>query len=242
VTSWLGQGSTRPEELIVASTGRDRLTGFHDAQWVELTDDTRELQGRPGRLVRVVRVEGDIIEIDPQGSPVDRADFPRNPRIRRWDLPATAAGSLRIETLAANQGYLKLESGIEVRFEAGTYRTGDFWLIPARAFVGEFAGEIEWPQEGPNQGEARPPLGIGHRYCKLGFVLFDGQAFDSELTDCRPRFPAATELRRFFKAGGEGQEALPGRELPCPLVVAVADGEYPVSGARVEFQVPAGGG
>lgn len=238
VTAWLGQTSAKPEELQVASTGNDKVLGFHDAHWVELTDDTRELHGRPGLILRVVRVEGDVIEIDPQGRTIDRDDFPRNPKIRRWDLPATADGAPPVTAPTSNQGYLELENGIEVRFEQGTYRTGDFWVIPARAFVGEFAGEIEWPQESAEQGEARLSLGIEHHYCKLGLVVFEGEEFDSEATDCRPFFPAVTELTRFFKIGGEGQEALPGAALPCTLQVAVTNGEYPVHGARVQFRIP----
>ena len=233
VTDWLAQDG---DELTVGSIGQDKLTGFHDAEWVELTDDTRELKGLPGLLVRVSRVEGEVIEIDPEGQVVDRADFPRNPKIRRWDLPDTASGAESIRTPAGSQGYLPLENGIEVRFENGEYRTGDFWTIPARAFVGELAGEIEWPQEGPNQGEALPPEGIEHHYCKLGFVEFSG-FFSKIHTDCRPEFPALTELRRFYLAGGDGQQALPGTFLPCPLRVAVTNGEHPVAGARVSFGV-----
>jgi hypothetical protein len=239
VTEWEAQNG---DELTVRNTGPDSVTGFQDAQWVELTDDTRELQGLPGRLVRVLRVEGQIIEIDDGGTPVDRADFPLNPKVRRWDLPAAASGPLSVETPAANGGYLALENGIEIRFEAGAVRTGDYWLIPARAFVGEFAGEIEWPQEAPNQGVARPPEGIRHHACRLGLVSVSGNRFTGTPTDCRPLFPALTRLTRFYKVGGEGQEARPGRPLPCPLAVAVSNGDTPVAGAPVRFQVPAGSG
>jgi hypothetical protein len=56
-------------------------------------------------------------------------------------------------------------------------------------------------------------------------------------TDCRRLFPAATELLSFVPAGGDGQEALPGKPLPCPLAVGVTRGKRPVAGAKVHFAV-----
>jgi len=40
-----------------------------------------------------------------------------------------------------NDGYIELEEGVEVKFEKGTYRTGDYWQIPARG------GSVQWPKE-----------------------------------------------------------------------------------------------
>jgi hypothetical protein len=46
--------------------------------------------------------------------------------------------------------------------EAHHYRTGDYWLIPARVAT----GDIEWPVEIDNVGNivliTQPPLGIRH--------------------------------------------------------------------------------
>ena len=57
VAAWL---DTDRESLLVDSTRR-----FEGAQWVELLDDTTELQGEPGTLVKVAKVEAGIITIDP---------------------------------------------------------------------------------------------------------------------------------------------------------------------------------
>ena len=79
MAAWL---DTDRESLLVDSSRR-----FEGAQWVELLDDTRELQGEPGTLVKVAKVEAGIITIDPttaSGS-INRADFLRHPRVRRWD-------------------------------------------------------------------------------------------------------------------------------------------------------------
>ena len=56
------------------------------------------------------------------------------------------------------------------------------------------------------------------------------------VSDCRNLFPPLTENLHFFQVGGDGQEALPGAALPCPLEVGVTNGQWPVSGARVEFK------
>ncbi len=77
----------------------------------------------------------------------------------------------------------------------GTYKTGDYWLIPARAFIGEFSGDIEWPQDG-TAPLALPPHGIDHHYCKLGIVEFDGKETFEVLSDCRDIFPPLTELEQ----------------------------------------------
>jgi hypothetical protein len=57
------------------------------------------------------------------------------------------------------------------------------------------------------------------------------------LADCRRLFPHVTELTSLFYLGGDGQEAGAGRTLPEPLVVGVANGDRPVVGARVKFEV-----
>ena len=63
----------------------------------------------------------------------------------------TATGAIPIAQAPDDDSWLRLEGGIEVDFTPGTYRTGDYWLIPARAFIGEFAGDIEWPTDGGGQ-------------------------------------------------------------------------------------------
>ena len=156
--------------------------------------------------------------------------------MRRWD----SGPEIAIAQPAENGGWLGLEGGVEVHFEAGTYRSGDYWLIPARAFIGEFSGDIEWPQEGGNPA-ALPAHGVEHHFCKLAVVDFDAAAKKfSNPRDCRLLFPAVTELVHLFHVGGDGQEALPGQALPCPLEVGVTNGQWPLPGARVEFKASAG--
>lgn len=186
VTSWTG---TSGVELTVASTGRDTALGFAAGQWIELIDDTHELKGLPGTLVRLVKVEGQTLTLDTAtatGS-VNPADFSRNPEVRRWD----SAGAVAVTTAT----WVDLEDGVQVEFSTGTLKTGDYWLIPARTLT----GDVEWPRDSSNNPISRTPQGIEHHYCRLAVVQFDGQTW-SVIDDCRPLFPPLTAV-----GGGEEQ-------------------------------------
>ena len=121
-------------------------------------------------------MQDDVIEIDPGALVIDIANYGEHPKIRRWDMD-TADGAIAIEIAPDNDGYIPIESGIQVLFEAGEYRTGDYWLVPARAFIGQFAGDIEWPQDNVGNPLAEQPHGIRHNGCKLALVTFDGTDF-----------------------------------------------------------------
>jgi hypothetical protein len=78
-----------------------------------------------------------------------------------------------------------LEDGIEVQFSQGSYRTGDYWLIPARTAT----GDVEWPRSKDGTPEAQPPLGIEHHYCRLAIIALDARADEWRVVeDCRPIF------------------------------------------------------
>ncbi len=146
VTSWTGRNGN---VLTVTST-RDSVLGFAAGQWVELTDDTHELNATPGTLVQLVSVQGQTITINPAtatGS-VNFTDFPTNPKVRRWD----SAGP----TLLNPGTWIDLEDGVQVSFSAGTYANGDYWLIPARTLK----SDIDWPVDG--SGNPLPQSPEGH--------------------------------------------------------------------------------
>ncbi len=232
VSRWLGQQGANNEVLRLATAGRDSVLGFASGQWVELTDDDRELQALPGTLVRVVQIEGTTLTVDPTTATGSLllADFPRNPKVRRWDQSDVLQPADAVT-------FLDLESGVQVRFEQGSYRAGDYWLIPARTAT----GDIEWERDAAQQPVALPPRGVAHRYCRLAVMRFDGTQW-TDITDCRPLFPPATDLVSLLFVGGDGQEAAPGTALPHPLQVRVARGEWPVAGRRVRFTVVDGDG
>jgi hypothetical protein len=186
----VGAQVTDTDELTVSSTGRDEVLGLAPGSWIELTDTTHELAGEPGTLVQITSIAGDVVKVDTSSSgPLDAAAYPSGPKVRRWDDPN---GARTVAIPGANDGFLALEDGVEVRFEAGRhYVTGDYWLIPARTAT----GDVEWPGDGgtPLAPLARPPEGIGHHYCKLALLRHTGETWEV-VEDCRRLFPPLTGL------------------------------------------------
>jgi hypothetical protein len=177
--AWL---NAQGQNLMVSTT-----RGFKAGSWVELTNEALELQGMPGPLVKVVKVESDSLSVDSAtpGPDIAWSKTLVKPKVRRWDQVQTAdieldAGAVPVEeTPAGATGdavpWIDLEDGIQIRFEAGgEYHSGDYWLIPARVAT----KKIEWPSEADAAGEATPVLlparGIEHHYAPLGFVRWDG--------------------------------------------------------------------
>ncbi|GKS56848.1 hypothetical protein YTPLAS18_03750 [Nitrospira sp.] len=236
VTKWESQNVN---DLTVSSIGRDKVLSFASGQWVELIDDTIELSGKPGTLVQLVKAEGNVLTINPATATGLTAivSFPRNPRIRRWDMAALLKPN--------SQNWIDLEEGVQVQCAAGSYKTGDYWLIPARTAT----ADVEWPMDSAtNQPATQLPFGIQHHYCRLAVAKFDGTNWTG-ITDCRHIFPPLTELIDFFYVGGDGQEAMPDLTQPNvltplaqPIEAGVTNGEWPVAGASVRFTVIKGNG
>jgi hypothetical protein len=220
------------DNITVSSAGRDKVLELAGGQWVELTDATHELLAEPGTLVQLVKVEGNILTIDPATAtgPTDMASFPTNPKVRRWDSDA--------EIKPTNSNWIDLEDGVQVKFTAGSYKTGDYWLIPARTIT----ADVEWPiNDSTSQPELQLPHGIRHHYCRLALLHFKGNVL-SVISDCRNIFPSVSELTSLFYTSGDGQEAKPGEQLAHPLQVGVANGKWPVEGANVKFEIENGNG
>lgn len=158
--------------IQVASIGRDTVQGFASGQWIEVMDDAHDLLGTPGLLASITNVEGTTLTLAVPGAPVNSetlAAFSASDgtpsagsKVRRWDF-ADAGGPPTVTTT----DFIPLESGVQVKFETGTYNTGDYWLIPARTL----GGTVEWPVD-PATAEPLPQLaaGITHAYCRLALL------------------------------------------------------------------------
>jgi uncharacterized protein DUF6519 len=178
-TRWLG---TTGNMLRVASS-----QGFATGQWVEITSDADETAGQPGMLTRIVRVDGNLLSVD--AAPTwNQSKI--NPKVRRWDQTANdkvkfVDGAVAIVPGTGEGGWIAVEDGIEVRFSAGRYRCGDYWLIPARVAT----GAIEWPTDKSGGDAALPPRGIAHHHAPLFLVTATSVApFVALVHDCRRRF------------------------------------------------------
>ncbi|HEY7028067.1 MAG TPA: DUF6519 domain-containing protein [Gemmatimonadales bacterium] len=224
---------TSGNDLVVS-----RTRGLKAGDWVELSDDTRELQGEPGVLVKLVKVEGDLLSVDPATVPAEGIGWSeklRTPKVRRWDQIQTedvilSNGAVPVtETPAgadeADVVWIDLEDGIQVQFLAGgEYRTGDYWLIPARVAT----GAIEWPSEMDADSKVVPtmmrPRGIEHHYAPLGFVQWQGE--DVNLQTCRCEITASVECARVVK------QAEPDMSMKRTVKASKAKGKTPSTGGR----------
>lgn len=186
----------------VVSLGRDRWSSLDVGDWVEFVDDrtavrraTLDRPWVPESLRRVMDVDPLERMVTLDAAPVAVLAADRHPFLRRWDQevrPAAAGApqlvendnSLRVvESDAEGEGWLELEDGVEIQFRAAAkgnparrYRSGDYWLIPARTAT----GDIEWPGESDSP-EALPPHGIDYAYAPLAIVDGPGQVRDLRL-------------------------------------------------------------
>ena len=176
------QGNT----LTVTDVGKDEFLSFAGGNWAEIIDDEAELKGEPHPLVHIKRVDPAKGEIELDSLDASFQDK-KGLRLRRWDQP----GESLPEGLKTDANWIGLEGGIEVRFSGGSYRAGDYWLIPARTAT----GDIEWPPfEIPNANPIpQPPVGIRHHYCRLALLKATGGAL-ALIGDCREAFPPLTGI------------------------------------------------
>jgi hypothetical protein len=188
--------------VTLQSLGSDPRTSLQVGDWVEIMDDGLELRGAPGILAQVDTVDSVEMSVAlklPDGAkpawPSYDEESANHPLLRRWDHSVVegaelSEGAILIPEISApSTDWIEIEHGIEVQFQpGGEYRTGDYWLIPARVAT----GRIEWPPElDPTTGQvvkypdgnekpmSLPPHGIEHHYAPLGVIV------NRVVTDCR---------------------------------------------------------
>ena len=174
-------------ELTVDSVGRDSVLCFQPGDWIEITDDVRELAGQAGVMQKVLLVgEKTITLAQPlTGNELPDPDPTRHARIRRWDQsgtgPDTTGGVIPVP--AAGTPVL-LENGVEVKFSLdpnivnGKFHVGDYWVFAART-----------ADASVEQLRDAAPRGIHHHYGRLAIVT----SFSTKPTDCRVFWPPEEE-------------------------------------------------
>lgn len=190
-TRWLGTGSSGDALTLVAASSR----GFAAGDWVELSHDALELAGQPGQLVRIAAIDGDQFAIDAASVAGELTAWSPDllhPRLRRWDQRGSDSEALDegavsiLESGSSPLTWMTLEDGIQVAFEAGgIYRSGDYWLIPARVASG-----IDWPAQGAADA-LQPSQGIVHHHAPLGVLGFTDDGGLKLIHPCRNCFQPA---------------------------------------------------
>jgi hypothetical protein len=189
--------STGTSSVELENLGRDDRFGLEEGDWVEAEDDSTVLLRVANPLLQVQSVDRTSMNIMLSG-PLPLSLAPgSHPLLRRWDQKggeATEGGlalgsdnaALIIEDSAT---WLNLENGVQIQFQTSgaVYRTGDYWLIPARTAT----GDVEWPRETDPNGLITPdnvplpmpPLGVQHHYALLGTIDI---AADGSITGVAP--------------------------------------------------------
>jgi hypothetical protein len=159
------------------SFGRDERTSLKVGDWVEIIDDDNELRGEPGIMAQVDqvdRVDKTVTLKQEDNGEFKSPNYDRHPLLRKWDHKKIE-GQVKLSQGAmpvteTTTDWIEIEDGIEIQFQPSAtqsieYRTGDYWLIPARVAT----GKIDWPcnNDGPL---AREPFGIEHHYAPLGQI------------------------------------------------------------------------
>jgi len=192
-------------KAILAGLGRDKNSSLRVNDWVEITDDAMLSLGEPGPLRQVESI--DTLEMSvtlkkPQGLPdySEEEDASKHPLLRRWDFQSDDDDEGRAlpvtEAADEDSDWITLEDGIRIQFPAAvgpaaarTYRSGDYWLIPARTAT----GDVEWKTSTNSAGEvvpkALPPHGIDHHYAPLAVITRDVAGALKIEPDCRRLIP-----------------------------------------------------
>lgn len=169
--------SMNDKVLTLEHLGHDVRSGLQEGDWVEIVDDDYVLQGRAEPLLKVKKIDRVRMEVTLDKAPISTVgqDENRHPLLRRWDQkkdPSAGAnevgekGIVIIES-TANDNWIVLEDGVYIQFQSGaTYRTSDYWLIPARTET----GDIEWPKSDDGSPLEIPPHGVEHHYAPLAII------------------------------------------------------------------------
>src|SRR5690606_32049392 len=96
--------------------------GFSVGDWVEFKNHKTSLGRTVNKLVQIEKINRNTLEISINGT-TDGLDA-QGLKLVRWEQSA--------EDIPLSSSFVQIEDGVEVNFSAGTYRTGDYWLIPAR--------------------------------------------------------------------------------------------------------------
>ena len=181
--------------ITLAHLGRDGRFTLQEGDWIEPVNDDTVLKDEPQDLCRVQEVNRIDMTVTLDKAIIIDVDEAKHPLLRRWDQKKRKADS---QTAVPNQygvaielGWLVLEDGIQIQFEDPNnqnstepeYRSGDYWLIPARTAT----GDVEWPQQFVGKSEQPkplPPQGVSHHFAPLAIIEITGDGIEFK-HDCR---------------------------------------------------------
>jgi hypothetical protein len=192
------------DRIVVESVGRDEFLRVSEGDWIEVTDDKRELAGRSGDMCLVKSVEDatrSIVLTHPLSADLQPAGGldtlqKRNTRLRKWDQrgrildrngteivnlddAAQLADPDRRGTIPVTGALngVQLESGILLRFDLEP-NAGTFHVGDHWNFAARAAGGSF------EKLDSAPPRGTHHHFARLAVVTFP-----ASVIDCRHLWP-----------------------------------------------------
>ncbi len=168
--------------------GKDCRYGLKPNDWVEIIDDDSVFQCRADKLLQVESIDTENRTVTLKAAPekITLFDESKHPYLRRWDHTDGDENGIAVVAKSDGEMWLDLEDGIQVQFKGikedvlidpsdgieipDVYKTGDYWLIPARTIT----GDIEWPRDKEGNSICISAQGVIHHYAPL--ALFDGGA------------------------------------------------------------------
>ena len=171
--------SIADSDLFVQGLGAGDRFSLREGDWVEVVDDDSDLEVSPEPLLKVLGIDHDEGKVTLNAAPEGvGGDQDKHPFLRRWDQRSDA---LNVEGEDGKTVW-DLEYGIQIEFCApgdSTFRSGDYWLIPARTIP----GDVEWPETLDGEALEVGPHGVEHHYAPLALKI-EG----NDLESCRRSF------------------------------------------------------
>ncbi len=178
--------------IALEHLGKDCRYGLKPNDWVELIDDDHVLQCRADSLFQVESVdeENRQVTLSNPSDAIIQINPDKHAYLRRWDHTGGDENGIAVVENSEGDMWLDLEDGIQVQFKGSNeavltdasgdieittiFKTGDYWLIPARTVT----GDIEWPiyNEKP---ECLLPHGVIHHYAPLAILNKGGDGDDN---------------------------------------------------------------
>ena len=151
-----------------------------------------QLDESAGRVTLAPKPDAAVLPVYPtHNAKAAPGDLVSHPFLRRWDQRERQRGARHpLPKWAADDGalvlvedvWLPLEEGVQIKFSkpaagapAHEYRSGDYWLIPARVAT----GNVEWPRTEAGEAIPQSPHGVEHHYAPLAVAPAAGADPDS---------------------------------------------------------------